>query len=94
MKTKIEAPIGDLHGDAAKVIYSLVQAGVIELDPDAVQHLRAIKDAPIADRSPEVHEELIGIVQKIKSKINDPEIIVLLGDCLSEAPGERKGPGF
>ena len=74
--------IGDLHGNAFKLIHFLVKTGVMVLDEANYHHLLAIYETPL----PVLSKEHLALFSKIlaEAKIQLPKKITLIGDELSD----------
>lgn len=88
---KIESPckhlsVGDLHGNALKLIYILVEEGTLELGEADYNSLRKIYETDFETLRDEDAKERIAGFQKIiaKATVNKNKAITLIGDELAD----------
>jgi hypothetical protein len=80
--TATHVSIGDMHGNALKLIYCLVEDGILSLDKDSYDQLRDIYKTPVNKLSkPQIlqFKELID-----KAEVNKEIALTLIGDELAD----------
>ena len=71
--------IGDLHGNAMKLIYLLLRFGIINMNPDRYQRLMTLYNTPVNDLTLELLDEFEAIVNASTIR-TFPDLLVLIGD--------------
>lgn len=74
--------LGDLHGNALKLIYTLVEENILELNEEQYHSLRAIYNTPVdalTQSDLETFQELID-----QAKVNTKKALLLIGDDLAD----------
>ena len=80
--------IGDLHGNAMKLIYLLLRFGIINMNPDRYQRLMTLYNTPVNDLTLELLDEFEAIVNA--STIGTfPDLLVLIGDEFADRPRSK-----
>ncbi|WP_156812386.1 hypothetical protein [Legionella tunisiensis] len=74
--------IGDIHGNALKLIYTLIEEGVLTLDKDQYEQIRDIYKTPVGNLTKEQIETFESIIAK--AGVNDQRAITLIGDELAD----------
>lgn len=74
--------LGDIHGNALKLIYTLIEEGFLKLDKDQYEQLRDIYKTPTRDLTKEQIETFELIIAN--AGVSDQRALTLIGDELAD----------
>ena len=74
--------LGDLHGNALKLIYTLIEEGILEINEEAYLQLQQIYNTPVATLTGEQLAQFKAIIGN--AKVNTDKALTLIGDDLAD----------
>lgn len=77
-----EISLGDMHGNALKLIHLLIKEGILSLSRHDYNHIKLIYDRPVTQLSQDDLNDFEGILQNAVWK--KPKLLRLLGDTLCD----------